>query len=177
MAPHDLIATARRTVGASPGAPKQADLRRAVSSAYYALFHCLARCCADTLVGKTRAHRSEPAWRQAYRALEHGHARKQCSHQSTIQAFPSGIRTLADQFVDMQRKRERADYEPSTPEGRWIKSDVEEDIENTADAIEDFDTVPLRHRRAFAVFVLLKSRNPRPPAPGTPNRPPQGGCR
>lgn len=28
----------------------QAHLRRAVSTAYYALFHCLARCCADTLV-------------------------------------------------------------------------------------------------------------------------------
>ena len=54
LIPRDLIATARRTVGTGPGAPRQSDLRRAVSTAYCALFHCLARSSADTLVGKTR---------------------------------------------------------------------------------------------------------------------------
>ncbi len=57
----------------------------------------------------------------------------------------------------MQRKRHRADYDPA---GRWSKSDVVEDIDNAADAIEDFNAATLQHRRAFAVFVLLKNRNP-----------------
>ena len=158
MTPRDLIATARRTLGAGPGAPKQSDLRRAVSAAYYALFHCLARNCADTLVGKSRVHRSGWAWRQAYRALEHGHARSRCSH-STICTFPHGIGEFADKFVDMQKKRHQADYDPQAPRGRWNKSDVEEDIHAAAVAIEEFVATPLRDRRAFAVHVLLRSRS------------------
>ncbi len=158
MTPRDLIATARRTVGDGPGAPKQSNLRRAVSTTYYAMIHCVAKCCAGTLVGKTRMHRKEPAWRQAYRALEHGHARSRCS-SPTIRAFPSGIEAFADKFADMQRKRHRADYEPQAREGRWRKSEVVEDIEVTANVIEKFDSTPIRERRAFAVFVLLKNRN------------------
>ena len=130
-----------------------------MSTAYYALFHCLARCCADTLVGKTRKHRREPAWRQAYRALEHGHARTQCS-RSVIREFPPGIGVFAEAFVDMQHKRQRADYEPQGPDDRWRKSDVEDHIAAAADTIERFEAAPLKDRRAFAVFVLLKSRNP-----------------
>ena len=126
-----------------------------MSTAYYALFHCLARCCADTLVGKTRAHRSGPAWSQAYRALEHGHARTQCS-RPRIRTFPPEIQDFAEAFTDMRKKRHLADYEP---EGRWTKSNVEEDLDAATDAIDGFEAAPLRDRRAFAVFVLLRNRN------------------
>ena len=129
-----------------------------MSTAYYALFHCLARCCADTLVGKTRTHRREPAWRQAYRALEHGHARTQCS-RPVIREFPPGIEGFAEVFVDMQHKRQRADYDPRSPDGRWKKSDVEAHIAAAAEAIASFEAAPLPDRRAFAVLVLFKSRN------------------
>ena len=37
--------------------PRRADLCRAVSTAYYALFHCLARTCADSLAGRPRSVR------------------------------------------------------------------------------------------------------------------------
>ena len=57
----------------------------------------------------------------------------------------------------MQKKRHRADYDP---EGRWTKSDVEEDIEDAEGAIDGFEAAPIRDRRAFAVYVLLKHRNP-----------------
>ena len=130
-----------------------------MSTAYYALFHCLARCCADTLVGKTRTHRREPAWRQAYRALEHGRARAQCSRPA-IRGFPPGIERFAEVFVDMQGKRHRADYEPRPLEGRWKKSDVADHIAAAAETIAGFEAAPLPDRRAFAVFVLLKSRSP-----------------
>lgn len=63
-------------------------------------------------------------------------------------------------FVDMQRKRHRADYEPQAPYSRWRKSDVEEDIGTAVAAIVAFEAAPLPDRRAFAVFVLLKNRNP-----------------
>lgn len=56
----------------------------------------------------------------------------------------------------MQKRRHHADYDP---EGRWAKSDVEEDIDDAADAIDNFEAAPLRERKAFAIFVLLKNRN------------------
>ena len=130
-----------------------------MSTTYYALFHCLARSCADTLVGKTRASRNTPAWRQAYRALEHGYARSRCLDQPSMKRFPREVRNFADQFVDIQGKRAEADYDPETPQGRWSKADVAEDIDTAEDAIERFEAAPLQSRRAFAVHVLLRYRN------------------
>ena len=46
-----MIATARKLAKASPQKPRQADLKRAVSTAYYALFHAMAKDAADMLVG------------------------------------------------------------------------------------------------------------------------------
>ena len=119
----------------------------------------MARACADTLVGKTRARRGESAWRRAYRALEHGHARSQCT-RPTIRTFPPELEEFAEKFIDMQNKRHRADYDPRPAEGRWSKSDVEADIDTAEDVIDRFEAAPLPDRRAFAVFVLLRNRNP-----------------
>jgi hypothetical protein len=64
----ELIATARKLAKASPQKPRQADLKRAVSTAYYALFHALAKDAADMLVG-VGPSRPDKAWTQTYRAL------------------------------------------------------------------------------------------------------------
>src|SRR5271155_2246861 len=52
------------------GRPRQATLRRAVSTAYYAVFQALCVTCAETLVGEGKP------WGEftpGFRALEHGH--------------------------------------------------------------------------------------------------------
>ena len=54
--------------------PRQSDLKRAISTAYYALHHALAREAADLLVGKG-VSRSTDAWVQVHRSLEHGFAK------------------------------------------------------------------------------------------------------
>lgn len=58
MNPRHLIRIARQlasgVVSGSRGRPRQAELRRAMSAAYYALFHALAYCCADRLAGSGR---------------------------------------------------------------------------------------------------------------------------
>jgi uncharacterized protein (UPF0332 family) len=64
---NDLIAQARRLAKATASRPKQVDLRRAISSAYYACFHALAKSCADSLIG-TKNVGNQAAWAQAYRA-------------------------------------------------------------------------------------------------------------
>ena len=76
MNSRDLIETAHRLTELSPRRPSQANLRRALSTAYYAVFHCLAATAADALMGKGR----NDAWHQTYRALEHGSARRACDN-------------------------------------------------------------------------------------------------
>ena len=153
----DLIAAAFDLVDAGGrGRPRQANLRRAVSTAYYAMFHCLAAICADLLVGGEGSERSEPAWRQVYRALEHGPARQRCNRPAMVQKFPAEIQDFAEKFVLMQQKRHQADY---GPECVFDKDTVLQDIIAVAEAIAKLRQVPVKDRRAFAVYLLFSLRN------------------
>ena len=154
MDPRDLIETARRL--AEPGAaqPTQADLRRAVSTAYYALFHCLSAAAADLLTGSGSRG---PEWHQVYRALEHGKAKRACRQQGALQTYPTEIRNFAETFVELQGARHEADY---ALEGEYLMSDVLAIIDTAEDAINEFEQADVRRRRGFAVHVLFKRRQP-----------------
>ena len=153
----DLLAAARELAGIPGGPPpSQASLRRAVSTTYYALFHCMAENCADMLVGTPSSGASRPAWQQAYRALQHGTAKTRCNNQGMVQRFPPEIQEFAGQFVYLQGKRELADYDPAES---FDQSAVINDIDLAESAIAQFQQAPERDRRAFAVYVLLNLRN------------------
>ena len=149
----DLIETARRLTESGALQPTQADLRRAVSTAYYAVFHNLAGAAADLLTSSSRS----PEWHQVYRALEHGKARIACRQQAAMRAFPMEIRAFAKAFVDLQDARHQADY---ALVGQYSKPDVLATIDAAEDAIGQFEQVDDRHRRGFAVHVLFKRRQP-----------------
>lgn len=152
--PRDLIKTATELVEVADGKPRQSNLNRAVSTAYYALFHTLAHCCADMMIGGPSAVRSKPAWRQVYRALEHGPAKNACQN-GDITKFPQEIQDFANLFITMQAKRHAADYEPNT---KAYKSSVLLDIGAVESVIGGFQNAPIKHRRAFAAWVLFKLR-------------------
>ena len=156
MKPADFIATARDLVQVSGrGRPRETNLRRAVSTTYYALFHALATCCADMFVGGQGANRSQAAWRQAYRALQHGDVRKRCERQAIIKEFPTEIRIFAHLFVLMQIERHRADYDP---EVIVSKDEVLQYIAEAERRLSRFIKAPAKDRRAFAVYVLFPIR-------------------
>ena len=138
------------------GRPRDTNLRRAVSTTYYALFHCLAQSGANLIVGGEGATRSLPAWRQAYRALDHGSVRQRCEKHSIISRFPDEIRSLASRFVIMQKHRHDADYDPNA---NFFKSQVLDMISMAEEAIARFQRSPRKDRRAFAVYVLLNLRS------------------
>lgn len=152
MKPIDLIATARDLVPNRPGAPRESDLRRALSTAYYALFHCLASTCADTLMGTTV--RNSPAWIRVYRALSHATARNQC-RRTEVDAFPATVGVFANAFGNMQIERHQADY---APDKRPRKSEVLLSIDRAENAIRALESEALQTRRAFAAYVLFRSR-------------------
>ena len=156
MRPLDFIETARDLAGANrQDQPRETNLRRTVSTTYYALFHCLASCCADTIAGHFPANQRPLAWIQAYRALEHRTTRNRCENESQIKRFPSGIKKFAKLLVDFQIKRHSADYDPSA---RFYKNQVIQDIHAAENVIRCFTEASLKDRRAFVAYVLLPIR-------------------
>ncbi len=133
MNPPDLIAFARQLAagGGRPGRPRQTDL-----------------CGADLIAGATRAGRSEPAWEQTYRALEHGHAMNQCRNRSIMRRFPQDIQQFGNHFAEMQRYRHYADYAPGTDFDRFRVARL---ADQTHQIISQFNSVTVRDRRAFAI--------------------------
>ena len=156
----DFIRTARDLTGSSRGRPRESNLRRAVSTTYYALFHCLADCCANMLAGSTHSSRIQPAWRQTYRALQHSTVRNRCQRQDIIRRFPDEIDSFAKLFVVLQAKRHSADYDLTAhfliPDGI---SDVIKDIDVAEVAINLFNAAPRLDRRAFVIYVLPDIRS------------------
>jgi hypothetical protein len=112
--------------------------------------------CANLLIGRTKGSRSEPAWQQVYRALDHEFARRKCANSDNIRKFPKDIADFAAAFVTMQTKRHKADYDPFY---RVLKTEVESDILLTQVAISKFLGCKTKHRRAFCAYVLLKERS------------------
>ena len=160
MNPQDLLTLAVELASdSSRGRPGQVELRRAVSSVYYALFHALANSCADLLVGRRSPAQTNQAWRQTYRALDHGEVRRKCTRGPgkpiLDNDFPRGIRDFARQFVKMQENRHKADYDPFAA---FTRSGVEQLIRESRTAVQGFEATDDRDRRAFAVFVLFPLR-------------------
>jgi hypothetical protein len=72
----------------------------------------LAHDCANLLIGHTKSSRSQPAWQQVYRSLDHGFAKEKIRKKKITGKFPPSIIDFANAFVAMQEKRHSADYDP-----------------------------------------------------------------
>ncbi len=151
--PTDLLRSATILAKASAGKPRQADLRRAISTAYYALFHALAEDAANLLVGVGRTAPDEP-WTRVYRALDHGVARNAC-REARAQSFPSALVTVADAFISLQIQRQDADYDPMAS---FTRAQALYAITQATIAIRSLAAADKTTRKAFAVHLLHRRR-------------------
>src|SRR5436309_12164217 len=116
----DLRRQARHLATREPRRPKQASLRRAVSAAYYALFHLLVDEATRMMFG---GHHTRRGFRHALaRGFSHQSMAAACksSGGGTLPApiiattgpvsVPQELRELAEAFVPLQDERHRADY-------------------------------------------------------------------
>jgi hypothetical protein len=104
------------------GAPRQADLRRAISNAYYSVFHAILTDAADEFAGKTKRH--TPRYELVYRSVDHRSLRRLCEDiaKTALPAryakyeppggFGTDLIALSIAVVDLQEKRHLADYDP-----------------------------------------------------------------
>jgi len=146
------LAVAKRL--ATTTRPTQSELRRSISSSYYAVFHALARTCANALVGRTPRSRPNKAWVEVYRGLNHGICQKSCEQASKVN-FPDCIKEFADSFRQLQAARHRADYDPNC---RFGKTDAETWYQIAKLSIESLRSANNYDKRAFAAWVLISSQ-------------------
>ncbi len=147
------------------GAPRQVDLRRAISSVYYALFHAVLTAAADSIVGRT--HRDTPRYQLVYRSINHTSISNICEQieKTTLaQKFskyqPRGgfhidLKNVATTFLYLQERRHLADYDPLY---RVTISEARLVILAGREALARFQSVNAEHRNAFSSLLLFAPR-------------------
>jgi hypothetical protein len=116
--PEHLLEQAKHLARRERTRPRQASLRRAISTAYYALFHFLIR---ETL-RQLGPNLGQENYNRAYRWFDHGTMRSVAkafsqevvripnSKEVLIPANDSRIQFIAQHFADLQELRHLADY-------------------------------------------------------------------
>jgi uncharacterized protein (UPF0332 family) len=144
--------------------PRQASLRRAVSTAYYALFHLL-------------IHEATRNWKRAAqrtllaRGFEHGQMKKACEKKrSELNAFmktvpppaPSEfavaqhLYTVVDTFIQAQQQRHTADYDNSS---QWTRTEVLAQIATVTTAFQSWRAIRNENlAQDYLIYLLVKER-------------------
>ncbi len=165
--PDHLLDQAERLTAppAGGGAPRQADLRRAISSAYYGVFHAILTEAADSFVGKTNRH--TPRYELVYRSINHRSLRSICGEvvKDTISAkfskyeprggFGPDLKSLATAVIDLQEKRHAADYDPLF---RARMSDAVLAVATGRTALDRLWSSGSTRRKAFVSLVVFSPR-------------------
>jgi len=140
----DLLLQAETLLRADPRKPKQANLRRAVSSVYYGLFHVLIEEATALVVGTS--HNAQPLRQLVGRGFTHTD-RKEASTEFgkptprdllkpfwTLYFVPScaPLQRVALLFVELQQERHRADYDLSRP---FTQGEAEVLVQNARAAV------------------------------------------
>lgn len=150
-----LIATARKLLKGHARRPRHSDLCRAVSTAYYALFHAFARQAADLMVAGSAISAGSDTWCQIYRSLNHGPAKSACQRLSTNPLFSANLKRCASAFVQLQALRHDADYNPTFRTNLIDATDV---VQMADDAIRLFCEASKAERLHFITQLLFSQR-------------------
>ncbi len=156
---NDYLEQARHLARLDRTRPKQANLRRAVSVAYYALFHLLCDEAASVLVRGLR-DKSDLKARTA-RTLDHGTMARVC-RVFAAGALPSGLvflqpidadlRFVADRFVRAQEERHNADYDLNIV---FDRTDTLNFIDQVEDAFDAYNRVRQSDAATYFLFALF----------------------
>jgi uncharacterized protein (UPF0332 family) len=149
----ELISQARRLTRRTARTARQIDMKRGVSNAYYAMFHALAKVCADAVAGSGANCRPD-AWLRAYRTLNHSIAKTSCE-QAKNKNFPNDIVMFAEFFAVMQQHRHDADYNPHM---NYTHAEVVAMIDDVELAIASLRRASRLEQRAFVVLVLFPGK-------------------
>jgi hypothetical protein len=145
----DLLFEAKREVTRKrgKGRPKQAALRRAVSTAYYAIFHALLADMSRQMLGKAKG--ASPLARRLRRVASRASLARAAkvfrdwdkgtppqavkrARRDPVKAPSEALRELCSAFVELQEARLRADYDL---ECTFSSEETKRMVQRTSDAI------------------------------------------
>lgn len=136
---------------------EQAAFRRALSSAYYAVFHCFCQICCDGLRLWTA---SADEIELIYRNLEHNKARDVLASPRARALHPD-ILVIADVFIALRRWREDADYSQPGRLGSEQKLLTRTETRTLIAAADEtvglLDELPSEVRRKLAILLTTRS--------------------
>lgn len=124
----DLLQQADQLCSFDPGRPKQANLRRAISASYYALFHLLV----GDAVALLLPARLQSLRNQLARKFTHGQMKKVAQASSTM---PGPLALVASAFVTLQEARHEADYDLNRS---FTKHEAKDHIDRARDALREW---------------------------------------
>ena len=156
----DLLEQADHLAHRERKRPKQASLRRAISAAYYSLFHLLLEEAAKRLVSDTDLRCL------VSRAFSHGEMAKAAKSFASGGSLPAHvtaafagtvpveIREIAKAFVDLQQARHDADYNLLKS---FSRQDALDRVTTARGAFAAWNTVKVRAADKVAVELFLSS--------------------
>jgi len=161
----DLLVQAAQLARVDKKKPKQANLRRAVSAAYYALFHLLIDASTRFLVSGPQR---EALRQQLARSFDHGQMK------TAAKAFASGNQAgpwikilgaapsadlvdVAKAFIELQEARHEADYDLSRS---FTRFQADQGVALAQNAFRKWNVVSGKPEgEVFLVALLVKSRS------------------
>ena len=143
---------------------RQVDHRRAISAAYYAVFHAIMTAAADESVG-VRA-RGSARYALIYRAVDHVSLKRVCGEivkdQPSLRWAPyltgvvdDKLRILAAATIDLQEWRSNADYNPTMRFSRSLSGPSIRTAELVVGLLGRLEAEP---RKAFLTLLLVQPR-------------------
>ena len=156
---NDYLEQARHLAQLDRTRPKQANLRRAISGAYYALFHLLCDEASRVLVRGIRD--SDDLQARTARTLDHGTmARASRAFASSalpaslrfLQPLDADLRLVAETFNQMQEERHRADY---NTQAQFSRTDTLAFLQQTEDAFDAYNRVQNSEAATYFLFALF----------------------
>jgi hypothetical protein len=163
--PNHLFEQANKLITIQVGPPRQVDVRRAISAAYYATFHATITAAADQFIGVT--NRDTSRYGLVYRSVGHAWLRDLCKEvqkptlsnkfrpHAPIGGFGSNVTAFAAAVVELQEKRHSADYDVMI---RMNKSDAVLAISTAKAALRRFSKASKTRRLAFLSLLLFPPR-------------------
>jgi hypothetical protein len=147
------------------GSPRQADMRRAISAAYYGVFHYCLTAAADEFVGVS--HRLTGRYALVYRSIDHKTLKDVCidvrkqtpparySQYIPTLGFSAEIREFAKGVIELQEKRHAADYNPRSA---FSTSDARVAVAIARKAVSGFSAADMEQRKMFLTLLLCLPR-------------------
>jgi uncharacterized protein (UPF0332 family) len=129
--------------------------RRAVSTAYYAVFHALDKVCADYI--SHSAKRSSDEYLRVYRALDHAPLKNAFSQPPLKDDLV--LSKIGSAVVTLQNERHRADYLPPIS-GVFTLDRATQLIGMAKEAVNQIESLKLgaKERQTLALSLIFKER-------------------